>query len=67
MLSKSLGNVPPEQTFQKIVAGQLKFGVWGTVTYTDALKDKHKENFEYVWIATFRTLACSPQLSTSGE
>ncbi|MGC2444528.1 hypothetical protein [Candidatus Binatus sp.] len=53
MLSKSLGNVPPEQTFQKIVAGQLKFGVWGTVTYTDALKDKHKENFEYVWDRNF--------------
>ena len=53
MLSKSLGNVPPEQTFQKIVAGQLKFGIWGTVTYTDALKEKHKENFEYVWDRNF--------------
>jgi hypothetical protein len=53
MLSKSLGSVPPEQTFQKIVAGQLKFGIWGTVTYTDALKEKHKENFEYVWDRNF--------------
>ena len=53
ILSKSLGNVPPEQTFQKIVAGQLKFGIWGTVTYTDALKEKHKENFEYVWDRNF--------------
>jgi hypothetical protein len=53
MLSKSLDNVPPEQTFQKIVAGQLKFGIWGTVTYTDALKEKHKENFEYVWDRNF--------------
>jgi hypothetical protein len=49
VLSKSSGSVPPEQTFQKIVAGQLKFGIWGTVTYTDALKEKHQENFEYVW------------------
>ncbi len=53
MLSKSVGNVPPEQTFQKIVAGQLKFGIWGTVIYTDALKEKHKENFEYVWDRNF--------------
>jgi len=53
MLSKSLGNVPPEQTFQKIVSGQLKFGIWGTVTYTDALKEKHQENFEYVWDRNF--------------
>ena len=53
MLSKSLDSVPPEQTFQKIVAGQLKFGIWGTVTYTDALKEKHQENFEYVWDRNF--------------
>ena len=53
MLSKSLGNVPPDQTFQKIVAGQLKFGIWGTVTYTDALNEKHMENFEYVWDRNF--------------
>lgn len=53
LLSKSLGNVPPEQAFQKIVAGQLKFGIWGTVTYTDALKEKHNENFEYVWDRNF--------------
>jgi len=53
VLSKSSGSVPPEQTFQKIVAGQLKFGIWGTVTYTDALKEKHQENFEYVWDRNF--------------
>ena len=53
MLSKSSGNVPPEQTFQKILAGQLKFGIWGTVTYTDALKEKHQESFEYVWDRNF--------------
>jgi hypothetical protein len=53
MLSKSLGSIPPEQTFQKIVAGQLKFGIWGTVTYTDVLKEKHQENFEYVWDRNF--------------
>ena len=53
MLSKSLGSVPPEQTFRKIVAGQLKFGIWGTVTYTDVLKEKHQENFEYLWDRNF--------------
>ncbi len=53
MLSKSLGGVPPEQTFQKIVAGQLKFGIWGTTTYTDVLKEKHQEKFEYVWDRNF--------------
>ncbi|MGA9725469.1 MAG: hypothetical protein WBQ86_23635 [Candidatus Binatus sp.] len=53
MLSKSLDSVPPEQTFRKIVAGQLKFGIWGTVTYTDVLKEKHQENFEYVWDRNF--------------
>ena len=53
MLSKNLGNIPPEQTFQKIVAGQLKFGIWGNVTYTDVLKEKHQENFEYVWDSNF--------------
>jgi hypothetical protein len=53
MLSKSLDGVPPEQTFRKIVAGQLKFGIWGTATYTDVLKEKHQENFEYVWDRNF--------------
>jgi hypothetical protein len=53
MLSKGIEGVPPEQTFRKIVAGQLKFGVWGTVTYTDVLKEKHQENFEYVWDRNF--------------
>jgi hypothetical protein len=53
MLSKSSDGVPPEQTFQKIVAGQLKFGIWGTVTYTDVLNEKHQENFEYFWDRNF--------------
>jgi hypothetical protein len=53
LLSKSLDGVPPEETFRKIVAGQLKFGIWGTVTYTDVLKEKHQENFEYVWDRNF--------------
>jgi hypothetical protein len=53
MLSKSLDSVSPEQMFRKIVAGQLKFGIWGTVTYTDVLKEKHQENFEYVWDRNF--------------
>ena len=53
ILSKSSGSVPPEKTFQKILAGQLKFGIWGTVTYTDALKEKHQESFEYVWDRNF--------------
>jgi hypothetical protein len=53
ILSKSSGSVSPEQTFKKIVAGQLKFGIWGTVTYTDALKEKHQESFEYVWDRNF--------------
>jgi hypothetical protein len=53
MLSKSSDGASPEQTFQKIVAGQLKFGISGTVTYTDVLKEKHQENFEYVWDRNF--------------
>ncbi|MGC2302153.1 hypothetical protein [Candidatus Binatus sp.] len=53
MLSRSLDGVPPEQAFQKIVAGQLKFGLWGTVTYTDVLMEKLQENFEYVWDRNF--------------
>jgi hypothetical protein len=53
ILAKSLGSVPPEQTLRKIVAGQLKFGIWGTVTYTDVLKEKHQENFEYFWDRNF--------------
>ncbi len=53
ILSKSLDGVPPEQAFRKIVAGELKFGIWGTVTYTDVLKEKHQENFEYFWDRNF--------------
>lgn len=53
LLSKSLDGVPPEQTFRKIVSGQLKFGIWGTVMYTDVLNEKHQENFEYVWDRNF--------------
>ena len=53
MLSKSLDGLTPEQTFGKIVAGKLKFGIWGTVAYTDVLNEKHQENFEYVWDRNF--------------
>jgi cell fate (sporulation/competence/biofilm development) regulator YmcA (YheA/YmcA/DUF963 family) len=53
LLSQSFDGVPPEQTFGKIVAGQLKFGIWGTVTYMDVLKERHQETFEYVWDRNF--------------
>ena len=53
ILSKSIDGVPPEQTLRKIVAGQLKFGIWGTVSYTDVLNEKHQESFEYVWDRNF--------------
>ncbi|MGC2492408.1 hypothetical protein [Candidatus Binatus sp.] len=67
MLSKSLDSVPPEQTFQKIVAGQLKFGIWGTVTYTDVLKEKHQENFEYVWDRNFPDACLFTVVAHTGE
>ncbi len=66
LLSKSLGSAPPEQTFQKIVAGQLKFGIWGTATYTDVLKEKHQENFEYVWDRNFPN-ACLFTVAHTGD
>ena len=55
MLSKNSDGVPPEQTFRKIVAGEQKFGIWGTVTYTDVLQEKHQESFEYIWDRNFPT------------
>ena len=67
MLSKSLDSVPPEQTFRKIVAGQLKFGIWGTVTYTDVLKEKHQENFEYVWDRNFPDACLFTVVAHTGE
>ncbi len=66
MLSKSLDGVPPEQTFKKIVAGQLKFGIWGTTTYTDVLNEKHQEKFEYIWDRNFPN-ACLFTVARTGE
>ena len=66
LLSKSSGGVPPEETFRKIIAGQLKFGIWGTVTYTDVLKEKHQEKFEYVWDRNFPN-ACLFTVAHAGE
>jgi hypothetical protein len=53
VLSDSSGGATPKQTLQKILAGQVKFGIWGTVTYTDVLNEKHRENFEYIWDRNF--------------
>jgi hypothetical protein len=53
LLSQSFDGVPPEEALKKIVAGQLKFGIWGTVKYMDVLKEQHQENFEYVWDRNF--------------
>lgn len=53
ILSKNVSDVPPEQTFQKIVAGQLKFEFRGYVQYTDVLKETHRKNFEYIWDRNF--------------
>jgi hypothetical protein len=67
VLSKSFSNVPPQQTLQKILAGQLKFGVWGTVTYTDVLQEQHQENFEYVWDRNFPNACLFTAVPTSGQ
>jgi hypothetical protein len=67
MLSKSFGSVPPKQTLQKIVAGQLKLGVWGSVTYTDVLKEKHQGNFEYVWDRNFPNACLFTEVRTPGQ
>ena len=67
VLSKSSGSVSPEQTFQKIVAGQLKFGIWGYVRYTDVLGERHQKNFDYVWDRNFPDACLFTEVRTSGQ
>jgi hypothetical protein len=67
VLSKDPGNISAEQTFQKIVAGQLKFGIWGYVQYTDALGEKHQKNFDYVWDSNFPNACLFTEVRTSGH
>jgi hypothetical protein len=67
VLSKDLGSIPPEQTFQKIVAGQIKFGIWGYVRYTDVLGEKHQKNFDYVWDSNFPNACLFTEVRTSGQ
>jgi hypothetical protein len=67
VLSKNPGSTPPEQTFQKIVAGQLKFGIWGYVRYTDVLGEKHQKNFDYVWDSNFPNACLFTEVRTSGQ
>ena len=67
VLSKNPASIPPEQTFQKIVAGQLKFGIWGHVRYTDVLGEKHQKNFDYVWDRNFPDACLFTEVRTSGQ
>ncbi len=67
VLSNNAGSIPPEQTFQKIVAGQLKFGIWGHVRYTDVLGEKHQKNFDYVWDSNFPNACLFTEVRTSGQ
>ena len=67
VLSKGSGSISPEQTFQKIVAGQLKFGIWGYVRYTDVLGEKHQKNFDYVWDRNFPDACLFTEVRTSGQ
>jgi hypothetical protein len=67
LLAQSFDGVPPEETLKKIVAGQLKFGIWGTVTYMDVLKEQHHENFEYVWDRNFPNACLFTVVRTPGE
>ena len=67
VLSNNPGNISAEQTFQKIVAGQLKFGIWGYVRYTDALGEKHQKNFDYVWDSNFPNACLFTEVRTSGH
>jgi hypothetical protein len=67
VLSKNPGNISAEQTFQKIVAGQLKFGIWGYVRYTDALGEKHQKSFDYVWDSNFPNACLFTEVRTSGH
>jgi hypothetical protein len=67
VLSKNRDSIPPEQTFQKIIAGQLKFGIWGYVRYTDVLGEKHQKNFDYVWDSNFPDACLFTEARTSGQ
>lgn len=67
ILSKDADGVPSKETLQKILAGQLKFGIWGEMTYTDALKEKHQENFEYVWDRNFPNACLFTAVHTSSQ
>jgi len=67
IFSRNPGSVPPEQTFQKIVASQLKFGIWGYVLYTDVLREKHRKNFEYFWDSNFPNACLFTAGRTSAE
>ena len=67
VLAKNPGSIPPDQTFQKIVAGQLKFGIWGYVRYTDVLGEKHQKNFDYVWDSNFPDACLFTEVRTSAQ
>jgi hypothetical protein len=67
LLAKSMGGVPPDQALAKIVAGQIQFGFWGYVQYTDVLKETHRKNFEYVWDRNFPNACLFTMVSTSGQ
>lgn len=66
-LSRSLGSIPPEQTFQKIVAGQLTFGIWGSIRYVDVFGERHLKNFEYLWDRNFPNACLFTVIRTSGR
>ena len=67
VLSKNSDSIPPAQTFQKIVAGQLKFGIWGYVRYTDVLGEKHQKHFDYVWDSNFPNACLFTEVRTSSQ
>jgi hypothetical protein len=67
LLSRNPAGAPPEQTFQKIVAGQLQFGVWGYVQYTDVLNEPHRKHFEYIWDRNFPNACLFTVAGTSGQ
>lgn len=67
LLAKSMGGVAPEQALAKILAGQLQFGFWGYVQYTDVLKETHRKNFEYVWDRNFPNACLFTVVSTSSQ
>ena len=67
VLSKNPDSISPAQTFQRIVAGQLKFGIWGYVRYTDVLGEKHQKHFNYVWDSNFPNACLFTEVRTSGQ